>query len=322
MSRKGTLRRREKTNGLTKKHLASVKKKLEAVEKELESAESLIMTLLTQPNTKPDTKKANGLHFEDYVLKCIYQLMGECEVPANRCKEVIQCVSSNFFNVKFSDADLPGKTSCLRYAAHSNVLAKMQAAEALTENKFDLHCDGTTKNGKKYVAMQANLQNKKILSLGFDYVAQENAETLLTLTLDKVQQLAELGDLPDCGEAQKRILTNLISTMTDRAAVMKSYSRLLNDHRIESLNTDVQLNYLHCNAHFLLALSTAAEKGVAEAEKDKDLHGKLGRDVLPVFTHFNSRSQAASSRYILLQQVLATINIFRLLKYSYHSILL
>lgn len=52
--------------------------------------------------------------------------------------------------------------------------------------------------------------------------------------------------------------------MTDRAAVMKSFDRSLQDERRVLLQTEEGFDFLHCKAHFLLGLATEAKKVLAE----------------------------------------------------------
>ena len=51
--------------------------------------------------------------------------------------------------------------------------------------------------------------------------------------------------------------------MTDRASVMKSFDKKMQDYLLSELGIHVQLNFLYCNAHFLLGLSGALDKALA-----------------------------------------------------------
>ena len=55
--------------------------------------------------------------------------------------------------------------------------------------------------------------------------------------------------------------------MNDRASVMKSFDRQFDEQRKQVLNTEESLQFLHSNAHFLLGLSSEAEKVVKDITK-------------------------------------------------------
>lgn len=64
-----------------------------------EELEEVITSLLDerlelQP-VVPETRTERG-YFRDFVVTCIYELVGECEVPASRCREVIKTISKHF----------------------------------------------------------------------------------------------------------------------------------------------------------------------------------------------------------------------------------
>ena len=111
------------------------------------------------------------------------ELVGEHEVPVRRCSDIIKTVSRSFFNVHFNDSALPSKTSNLRFADQAHGIARLHISEALSQKRFDFHVDGTSKNTKTFEGMQATLEDKTTLSLGFDPVAIETAQTVLDLAL-------------------------------------------------------------------------------------------------------------------------------------------
>ena len=280
------------------KHASRVesKTKRKKTAEELKTAEEVIAELLNELQAEvplPQTRTESG-YFKDFVAKCVYELVGECEVPAYRCRQVIQTVVKHFFGVEFLDSDLPGKTTSLRFADQSHALAKMQVAEETSKQKFDIHSDGTTKKQNKFVGLQVTLQNKQTLSLGFESVAQENAQTLLDVFLDKIHELSLLNYEDDIDENQ--IFQNIVGVMTDRASTMKCVGRLLDQHRASQIPNAVQMEFLHCNAHFMLGLSSATEKALEEVVKDLELGGKLGRENMAVFQSFASHKQSAVCR--------------------------
>lgn len=104
--------------------------------RDLQSADDTIFTLLNERNNAqtvvPETRTESGF-FKDFIVKCTYQLIGECQVPAIRCREIIQTVSKHFSGVTFSSEALPGKTTSLRFADQSHSLSWIQVADALSE---------------------------------------------------------------------------------------------------------------------------------------------------------------------------------------------
>ena len=58
------------------------------LEEHLANAEDTIVHLSEQCENMqevPETRTESG-YYKDFVIKCTYQLIGECEVPAGRCR--------------------------------------------------------------------------------------------------------------------------------------------------------------------------------------------------------------------------------------------
>ena len=147
-----------------KRHYQKCVSKLEQKHKQMKEELEEVTTSLLDESLElqpvvPETRTERG-YFRNFVVTCIYELVGECEVPASRCHEVIKTVSKHFFGVTFEDHQLLGRTTNLRFADQSHSLAKMQVAESVSTQHFDLHADGTTKKQKKYVGLQVTLENK------------------------------------------------------------------------------------------------------------------------------------------------------------------
>ena len=141
------------------KRVSRLEQKHKQMKEELEEVTtSLLDERLELQPVVPETRTERG-YFRNFVVTCIYELVGECEVPASRCHEVIKTVSKHFFGVTFEDHQLLGRTTNLRFADQSHSLAKMQVAESVSTQHFDLHADGTTKK-QKYVGLQVTLENK------------------------------------------------------------------------------------------------------------------------------------------------------------------
>ena len=87
--------------------------------------------------------------------------------------------------------------------------------------------------------------------------------------------------------------------MTDRAACMKLYDKHLEQFLQSQLGEHVKLNFLHCNAHFLLGLSSECEKSLVSFESSliESTTEKLGRDQSKKFSDFRE-SGSATNRII------------------------
>lgn len=286
------------------KYASRVERKRKQMIRDLQSANDTIFTLLNEiernnaPTAVPETRTETGF-FQDFVVKCTYELIGECQVPASRCREVVQVVSKHFFGVTFPIEALPGKTTSLRFADQSHSLSKIQVAEAISENRYDIHTDGTSKKNKKFVGFQVTLENKQTLCLGFDPVANQTAQTVLDLALNKLDEFAFLTAKEDTEAEKKKMLQNLVGLMSDRASTMKCVGKLLQQHITTTLQQEVQVEFLHCNAHFLLGISTGAEKALLRVAKENGLDGRLGRENIPAFQHFNARAcESAVCRFV------------------------
>lgn len=131
--------------------------------------------------------------------------------------------------------------------------------------------------------------------MGFIPVATEDTSTLVDISM---QMLEELSDLHPADEAQQsfvRMLLGLSGVMSDRASVMKSFGKRLQDERQVLLQIDEGLDFLHCNAHFLLGLGTDCKKVLANEEKESG--ERLGRDGLPGFHGYYKASECSAFRY-------------------------
>ena len=67
------------------KHASKVERKRKQMMCDLQSADDTIFTLLNERNNAqtviPETRTESGF-FKDFVVKCTYELIGECQVPA------------------------------------------------------------------------------------------------------------------------------------------------------------------------------------------------------------------------------------------------
>ena len=120
----------------------------------------------------------------------IMELVGQEEIAAGRCGQVIETICRTLLHARVAEGDLPSERSVLRFMDMGQVLGKMQIASALTESEhFDLHTDGTSKGGKKYVGQQVTTDDGYTLSCGYTVVATETADCLVGLATDLLEEL-------------------------------------------------------------------------------------------------------------------------------------
>ena len=264
--------------------------------KEVEKARDAIKALQEDVAAPiPVTRDVTG-RFTEGVVKCVIELETECEVPARRDSDVIRSVSRHLFGAEFDEHALPSKATNLRTADQTHSLAKFHIAEEMANKQYDLYTDGTSKNTKKHIGFELTLEDKKVLSLGFDPAACENVQTVLDLTVIKLSELALLYSPDNSAQQLKNMLRNMVGIMTHRANTMKALDRQLDSLRTAVASPEIQLEFLYCNAHFLFGLTTAAEKALTGVAKERGLEGKLGRECL---VHFNaSKNQSAACRYL------------------------
>ncbi|XP_070191321.1 uncharacterized protein [Littorina saxatilis] len=260
------------------------------------------------PCQEVTTRLPEHNQFTDDVRKTMIQLQGEANVPASKCRQVVDIVARNIFHETFEEADLPCIQSIINMADEGHVISKLQAAEAiLNEKDSTLHTDGTSRDHNKIVGQQLTLPSGVTLSLGFVPVDSETSSNLLDLTLDMLQELSCIycwqHDEEEKEKIFKDMLTRLSSVMSDRAAVMKKFNELLLEYKMNQLGQEhpesLDIHFLYCNAHYLLGLSRACETAFKEVERDLSAVG-LGRDGLAKFSGFKSSAENASSRLIRL----------------------
>ena len=221
------------------------------------------------------------------------------------------------FDVDIPLSSLPSERTVRRYADQGHVLAKIQVAEAVVSNTFDIHSDGTTRDKMKYIGYQATTSEGPLscgfttvasntfdihsdgtprdktkytgyqattsegpLSCGFTTVASENVSTLVETTLTMLQELSEVFCPEDKDHYFRQILRNLSGVMTDRAAVMKKYKKDLNDAVQATLGTQESVEFQGCNAHFLLGWSSKSNTALTAIQKEQD-ESSIGTDLQP-----------------------------------------
>lgn len=190
-------------------------------------------------------------------------------MPSSQCSTVIKIVSKHVFDVDISSTDLPCTRTVINVADEGHVLTKYEAGEKmLRAENYTVHCDGTSRSGDKIVGHQVTLDNGTKLSLGFSTVATEDAQTLLGTAVQLLQEISDIfcsdNDDADSGEVFNQLISKLSSTMSDGAAVVKSFDKKLQEFISTKLGREVHVHFLHCNAHFLLGISRACDWVVPE----------------------------------------------------------
>lgn len=225
------------------------------------------------------------------------ELVGEHEIAAGRCGQVIETICRTIFQSRrVPENDLPSECSAIRFVDMGQVLGKLQVASALQNSEhFDLHTDATSKVGKQFVGQQVTTDDGKTLSCGYTVVATENADCLVGLATDLLEEVAAIHE-DDEGKQHElfiEFLQKLTGMMSDRAAVMKCFNSHFNSLRKDLLQTNEDLNFLYCNAHVLLGFANA----VAKLFKQMGNCEAVGRESIAKFT-VNSRGEHPVTRYI------------------------
>lgn len=159
--------------------------------------------------------------------KTVLGLAGSANVSSSRCAQAIKVVSANLFNRHLEDNELPCSVTCDNIIkGEGEALAKIQVAEAvLNSTSCTLHGDGTSQDQKKIFSQQLTLNSGETLSLGFNIVASEDDATILDVTIQQFNELADLYCEVTDDERDtvfRDLLKKITSFMTDRAAVKKT----------------------------------------------------------------------------------------------------
>lgn len=226
---------------------------------------------------------------------CVIELVGKCETAAKNCGSIIDCVSRHLFGLSLEKKDLPSERTSIRFADKGHVLAKYHLVDTLIHStNVDLHSDGTSRDHNKILGHQFSTDKGLLLSCGFVPVFKEDTNTLVDVAFNLMKELADIYDETKADEVFKSMLEKLTGLMSDRASVMKSFNKAFDTQRQEKLMTQSNMEFLHCNAHFLLGLSSESEKVLKQWSKGE----KLGRDTSGKFGRFSSSTESAAARYI------------------------
>ena len=118
------------------------------------------------------------------------------------------------------------------------MISKSHVAETLINSEhWDLHTDGTSRSGLKYVCQQVTTEGGS-LSIGFIPVATEDTSTLVDISIHMLEELSDLYPEDEAEQNFVRVLLGLSGVMTDRASAMKSFGKSLQEERRVLLQTD------------------------------------------------------------------------------------
>ncbi|RUS74049.1 hypothetical protein EGW08_018198 [Elysia chlorotica] len=278
----------EKLNSKQRKNIQRLKTSLDEKDEQI----STLLKDIDETRGNVETRTATRRSFSDELRMTVMALQAS-GVASSKIPTVIDIVSKTLFE---QTLDIPHRTTANRIIEESNAMAKLHISECLRDNtNVTLHTDGTSRQKKKYVGQQLTLDDGRVISLGFRVVATEDAETLIDSTVEFLEELTDIYD--DITDAERdrlflEYLQAINSTMSDRASVMKSFCQKFGDLRSLVLGEDVRTNFLFCNAHFMLGLSSACEQAVKGFEEDliRESGEALGRDKDAMFRNwFNGK---------------------------------
>ena len=245
--------------------------------------------------------------YTDEVRKTFYALQGESNVPAGNCSKIVETVAKNLFGQNIPKCDLPSSSTSLNFSNEAHVIAKHQAAEEiLNSDHFTYASDATSRQKVHYLERHIILSNGKQLSLGFSEIACDDSQTLLEQCVSLFKDLCEIYCLDDeeidANDLLKDVIKKMMCLLSDRAAVMKAFNAKVAKFKEELLGgEDFSTHFVFCNAHFLLALSAAAENALQSVEKViVSDGGALGRDSSSKFVRFSTVTESAALRLIRL----------------------
>ncbi|XP_012946168.1 uncharacterized protein LOC101863077 [Aplysia californica] len=242
--------------------------------------------------------------YSDAVRVTYMALQGEAYVAASKCSTVVKIIAKHLFDTELSQKDLPCKQSALNMSNEGNFLSRSQVVEEIRANEhFTFATDETSRQKRRYLERHIVLSNSGMMSLGFQEVASETADTLLEKSICLINELCDVY----CSQNEtvlrdslfKEILSKMKCLMSDRASVMKLFDKKLANYKKEVLGTDCSTHFLFCNAHFLLGVSLTAEEVLKEISKEfanSDI--KLGRDASDRFSRLANSTETPALRVV------------------------
>lgn len=179
-----------------------------------------------------------GGHYTNELKECIMHLL-TLNVGIYNIIEVVECVLKLAGKKCFK---LPCRSKINDLLAEARAISYLQVAEELTKlssKDSTLHADGTTKFGHKYLGNKV-ITKKQSFKLGVREVVQSSAKATLDEMATILQELIKSACSQTCPDVRNKILSNIKSTMSDRASVEHSFNGLLTEYRATILPTVVE----------------------------------------------------------------------------------
>ena len=128
-------------------------------------------------NTREDTL---GHPFKNYIELCVMELCGELDLPTSKVGPIIKSVCKWVMHKNVNIKELPSPSTVANMVDRAAVISKLQVTEQVLGSKsWDLHADGTSRDGKQIIGTQLTTDKGATLSTGFQSVAVEVSATLL-----------------------------------------------------------------------------------------------------------------------------------------------
>ena len=217
--------------------------------------------------------------YKPELQECVYKLLSH-NVTTNHVSPVIGIVLEL---VKKKANKLPSKSTVNNMNIQRLILAQKQLGlDFVKKGNTTLLSDETTKFGLKFEGFHCSDEDGNKWVLGVRQMVAKSGQN----TLDALNHI--LSDIDDVcasstNEISQKILTNIVSTMSDRAATQMKFNDLLENYRLnilkenigeswEELTSDEQLacsklcNFF-CGLHVLVHLAESASTAILETEK-------------------------------------------------------
>ena len=237
--------------------------------------------------------------------KCVYELLNY-NVSLSNVSPVISTV------LKLANLH-PNKLPCKSTVNNMNIqrllLAQKQLSETLQEKEETcLLSDETSKYGKKIEGFHVRDKEGNMMVLGLREMATKSGSDTLT-TFQNI--LDDINNVSRCSENEvsQKILLNIVSTMSDRAATQKKFNELLEEYRRLVMMEDLgqawiemseaeqlsisKISNFFCGLHALVHIADAAPKSLQEVDNI------LFENEPPIFDKsYKSKQEAGSVRLI------------------------
>ena len=200
------------------------------------------------------------------VRKATYRaLLAQCPVS-----QVGQLIEGMVSEISGTTIHGPSKSTAARMAHELSVLSSIQTVECLLEcDVATISWDATSEAGNHVNEIHISLSNQTMHTLSIDRLPGGTAQDYSNHIIKAVNEIAETYAAftkTEYAIVRGRILSKIMSSLTDRAAVNHATVRLLN------LHLGLELTEMNCNLHVLDGFANkvrGALKGLDEAMTDE-----------------------------------------------------